>query len=71
MSHVSTSMDPRNIEYPKGYRARRGLNWGTVGLTYASFYLCRYNLSFASKSLIDEYGFTKDQFGLVLTAKNH
>ena len=54
--------------HPKGFRARRGLNWGFIGLSYASFYLCRYNLSFANKSICDEFGFSKDQFGWVLTA---
>src|SRR5438094_913398 len=24
--------------YPPGFRARRGLNWGSIGLLYASFY---------------------------------
>ncbi|MCX6997508.1 MAG: MFS transporter [Kiritimatiellaeota bacterium] len=54
--------------YPSGFRARRGLNWGCIGLSYASFYFCRYNLSFANKSICEEFGFTKDQFGWVLTA---
>jgi OPA family glycerol-3-phosphate transporter-like MFS transporter len=54
--------------YPSGFRARRGQNWGFIGLTYASFYLCRYNLSFANKSICDEFGFSKDEFGWVLTA---
>ncbi len=56
------------VRHPPGFRARRGLNWGFVGLSYASFYLCRYNLSFANKSICEEFGFTKDQFGWVLTA---
>ncbi|HBA84060.1 MAG TPA: MFS transporter [Verrucomicrobia bacterium] len=58
----------KSTSFPSGFRARRGRNWGFIGLTYASFYLCRYNLSFANKSICDEFGFTKDQFGWVLTA---
>jgi MFS transporter, OPA family, glycerol-3-phosphate transporter len=55
-------------KYPHGFRRRRGRNWGFIGLSYASFYFCRYNLSFANKSICEEFGFTKDQFGWVLTA---
>jgi OPA family glycerol-3-phosphate transporter-like MFS transporter len=67
-AHGSGTHQEVIIHHPPGFRQRRGLNWGFIGLTYASFYLCRYNLSFANKSICDEFGFTKDQFGLVLTA---
>ncbi|MDQ2868396.1 MAG: hypothetical protein M3R59_08315 [Verrucomicrobiota bacterium] len=30
-----------NDPHPPGFRARRGLNWGFVGLLYTSFYMCR------------------------------
>ena len=56
------------LRHPPGFRARRGRNWGFIGLTYASFYLCRYNLSFANKDICTEFGFGKDDFGWVLTA---
>jgi hypothetical protein len=46
------------LKYPPGFRARRGLNWGFLGLLYTSFYLCRYNLSIANKSISDEFGFS-------------
>jgi OPA family glycerol-3-phosphate transporter-like MFS transporter len=53
--------------YPPGFRARRGLNWGFVGLLYASFYLCRYNLPIANKAISDEFGFSKGQMGWLIS----
>jgi len=53
---------------PAGYRARRGLNWGIVGLMYTSYYLCRYNLSLTNKAISDEYGFSKAQMGTIITS---
>jgi len=53
--------------YPSGFRPRRGLNWGFIGLLYTSFYLCRYNLSIANKSISDEYGFSRADMGLIIT----
>ena len=52
---------------PPGFRARRGLNWGALGLLYTSFYMCRYNLSLANKSMSEEYGFTRGQLGAIIT----
>ncbi|HXE42894.1 MAG TPA: hypothetical protein VN516_07700, partial [Candidatus Baltobacteraceae bacterium] len=54
-------------KYPPGFRPRRGLNWGFLGLLYTSFYLCRYNLSIANKSISDEYGFSRADMGLIIT----
>ena len=51
---------------PPGYRARRGLNWAVVGLTYTSFYLCRYNFSYANKAIKDELGFTNQDMSQIL-----
>jgi len=53
--------------YPRGFRPRRGLNWAFVGLLYTSFYLCRYNLSIANKSISDEFGFSYSDMGLIIT----
>jgi hypothetical protein len=41
--------------YPSGFRARRGLHWGVVGLMYPSYDLCRDNLSPANKGIADEF----------------
>jgi OPA family glycerol-3-phosphate transporter-like MFS transporter len=53
--------------HPPGFRARRGLNWGVLGLMYTSFYLCRYNLSLANKSISDEFGYSKSQISDVIS----
>jgi len=53
---------------PPGYRARRGLNWGVVGLMYTSYYLCRYNLSLTNKAISDEFGFSKAQMGTIISS---
>lgn len=53
---------------PAGYGARRGLNWGVVGLLYTSFYMCRYNISIANKAMSDEFGFTKENMGDILAS---
>ena len=56
-----------SIHHPKGFRARRGVNWGFIGLLYTSFYMCRYNLALANKSISDSYGFTRSQMGDIIT----
>jgi MFS transporter, OPA family, glycerol-3-phosphate transporter len=53
--------------YPPGFRARRGLNWAVVGLMYTSYYLCRYNFSYANKSIADEFGFSKSDMSTILS----
>jgi OPA family glycerol-3-phosphate transporter-like MFS transporter len=53
--------------YPPGFRARRGLNWGAIGLLYASFYMCRYNFPLAQESIRKEFGFDKAQMGWIIT----
>jgi OPA family glycerol-3-phosphate transporter-like MFS transporter len=58
--------EPRKL--PPGYGARRGLNWSVVGLLYTSFYMCRYNISIANKSISDEFGFSKENMGDILAA---
>lgn len=52
--------------FPSGFRARRGLNWASVGLMYTSFYLCRYNFSYANKAIADEFGFSKSDISTIL-----
>jgi OPA family glycerol-3-phosphate transporter-like MFS transporter len=66
-AHV-VDVNPRP-HLPPGYRARRGLNWGIVGLMYTSYYLCRYNLSLANKAISDEFGFTKAQMGEIISTQ--
>ncbi len=40
----SRSPVPPAASDPPGFRIRRIRNWFFLGLTYASYYLCRYNL---------------------------
>ena len=66
------SISPNNTTaagpaFPPGFRARRGLNWGFIGLLYTSFYMCRYNFSIANKAISDEFGFSKEQMGWIIT----
>lgn len=63
---------PTNSSRPKlppGFRPRRGLNWGMVGLMYTSYYLCRYNFSLANKSIADEFHFTKSDMSSIISAQ--
>ena len=50
------------------FRRRRALNWLTLGITYATMYMGRYNLSFANKALSDNYGWDKTTIGTIITA---
>ncbi len=54
-------------QYPPGVRARRGLNWGFLGLLYTSFYMCRYNFSIANKSISGEFDFSRAEMGYIIT----
>lgn len=47
--------------HPPGFRARRGLNWFTVGLMYAMYYMCRYNFRFAGPGMREEFGWGAEQ----------
>jgi OPA family glycerol-3-phosphate transporter-like MFS transporter len=52
---------------PAGFRRRRGLNWAVVGLMYTSYYLCRYNFSYANKAIADEFHFSYEQMSTILS----
>jgi len=54
-------------QFPPGFRARRGLNWAVVGLMYTSYYLCRYNFSYANKAIADQFHFTKSEMSTILS----
>jgi OPA family glycerol-3-phosphate transporter-like MFS transporter len=56
------------LPYPRGFRPRRGLNWGYLGLLYTSFYLCRYNLSVANKSIADQFKFSYFQMSVIIVS---
>lgn len=56
--------------HPPGYRARRGMNWFLLGLMYASYYMCRYNISIAAPRIMDQFGFNNAQYGLINTGRH-
>ena len=64
---IETTAPPAGLGYPPGFRARRGLNWGMLGLLYTSFYMCRYNFSIANKSISQEFGFSRADMGTIIT----
>jgi OPA family glycerol-3-phosphate transporter-like MFS transporter len=55
------------LRHPSGFRPRRGLNWGFIGLLYTSFYMCRYNFSIANGAISKEFGFSKAEMGAIIT----
>jgi OPA family glycerol-3-phosphate transporter-like MFS transporter len=61
--------DSSRRKLPPGFRPRRGLNWGIIGLMYTSYYLCRYNFSLANKSIADEFHFTKSDMSSIISAQ--
>src|SRR5512142_455068 len=66
MNDTAPSSSARR-KYPPGFRPRRGLNWGFLGLLYTSFYMCRYNLSIANKAISEEFGFSRAQMRYIIT----
>lgn len=69
MSALATTADSSAPHvYPEGFRPRRGLNWACIGLTYTSFYMCRYNLSLVGSDIRKEFGFDAQEFGYILAA---
>ena len=56
--------------YAPGFRRRRGRNWLLLGLTYASYYLCRYNLGIVAPEFKETLGFDNKQYGAINTARN-
>ncbi len=63
MPAMTTEKAPHRFHesYPKGFRARRGLNWSSLGFMYAAYYMCRYNFRFATPGMQAEFGFTTTQ----------
>lgn len=55
------------LDHTTEFKRRRALNWITLGLTYASMYMARYNFAFANKDLSDTFGFSKTEIGSIIT----
>src|SRR5258708_3832293 len=50
------------------FRKRRFMNWFPLGITYATFYMGRYNLNVASSTIMKNFSLTKAEFGIIATA---
>ena len=62
-------------KHPPGFRRRRARNWFFLGLTYASYYLCRYNLSIVAPDIkapvaSGGLGLSNFQYGLVDSSRS-
>jgi len=57
-----------NIPYSDEFINRRHINWITLALMYGSYYMCRYSLPIANKSLCDYFGWSNEDIGWVITA---
>jgi MFS transporter, OPA family, glycerol-3-phosphate transporter len=51
-----------------GFRRRRALNWVSLGLLYAAYYMCRYNITIANPILRETFGWSKEQIGFIVSA---
>ncbi len=66
----SQSKEPLVYQHEPGFRLRRVRNWFFLGLTYASYYFCRYNLGIVAPELKSELGFSNTQYGAIEAARN-
>ena len=67
MSSISTTAGAAPV-HSDAYRRRRFMNWFPLGLTYATFYMGRYNLNVASTEIMSRFALSKAQFGTIATA---
>lgn len=65
----TTSTDVKGL-HPPGYRLRRGRNWFFLGLLYAGYYLCRYNLGIVAPELKQEMHLSNAEYGAINTARD-
>src|SRR5262245_58819089 len=61
---------PERDAHAPGFRLRRGQNWFFLGLTYAAYYLCRYNLSIIAPELKRDLNLNNKEFGTIQTARD-
>ena len=66
----TTPHDREVPDHPPGFRARRGQNWFMLGLMYASYYMCRYNLAIAAPRIMDQFGLNNTQYGMINSARH-
>ena len=48
----------------QAYRNRRFQNWIIIGFLYSLFYMTRYNLAANASSLMNTFGWTKQDYGI-------
>ncbi len=56
------------IAHSPAYRHRRFMNWFPLGLTYATYYMGRYNLNVASTTMMANFHLSKADYGMIATA---
>jgi len=56
------------MNHPAAYRRRRFANWFPLGVTYATYYMGRYNLNVSSTTMMDQFHLSKADFGIIATA---
>jgi len=56
------------MNHPAAYRRRRFGNWFPLGITYATYYMGRYNLNVSSTTMMDQFHLSKADFGIIATA---
>jgi len=56
------------MNHPAEYRRRRFFNWFPLGLTYATYYMGRYNLNASSETIMHRFDLSKADFGMIATA---
>ncbi len=64
----SRSLSQKPVGHTRLFLERRRLNWFPLGCMYASYYLCRYNLSYANASIREQFGWSKEQIGYIITS---
>ena len=50
------------------YRRVRATVWLPLGFVYASYYMCRYNLSFGASKMTQLFGWSNEQWGWIVAA---
>lgn len=53
------------MNHSPAYRRRRFFNWFPLGLTYAVYYMGRYNLNVSSTTIMEKFDLTKTDFGII------
>jgi MFS transporter, OPA family, glycerol-3-phosphate transporter len=56
------------LNHSPAYRRRRFMNWFPLGLTYATYYMGRYNLNVSSQTMMGQFHLSKAEFGMIATA---